>query len=64
VNKQRPSAERLDFYKTYGQTFVEPDVEQIRALGYTPILGNFISHSEVVRHDANRLADTIRKQLI
>jgi len=64
VNKQRPAPERLEFYKNYGQSFVEPDVEQIRALGYTPILGNFISQTQEVRHDANRLADAIRRQLI
>jgi uncharacterized cofD-like protein len=64
VNKQRPPADRLEFYENYGQTFVEPDVEQIRAMGFTPILGNFISQSNEVRHDARRLADAIRKQLI
>ncbi len=61
VNKQRPSAEALEKYKGAGQKFVEPDIEQIRAMGYTPILGNFVSQTNVLRHDTDKLSDAISK---
>jgi hypothetical protein len=51
-------------YQGVGQRFVEPDVENIRALGYTPILGNFICETNVVRHDAEKLADAIFRVII
>ncbi len=59
VNTARPHADLLERYKQYGQTFVEPDTEAINALGYTVVPGQFISESDVVRHDSARLADAI-----
>jgi len=64
VNKQRPDASLLAKYERVGQRFVEPDVENIRALGYTPILGDFISETNVVRHDTDKLADAIFRVII
>jgi len=63
VNKQRPSAELLSKYEGVGQHFVEPDVDKIRAMGYTPILGDFISQTDVLRHDTEKLARAIYKIL-
>jgi uncharacterized cofD-like protein len=64
VNKMRPSRELLAKYESYGQFFVEPDVEKIRAMGYTPILGDFISQSDVLRHDGANLTRAIFRNLI
>ncbi|MEO7715463.1 MAG: gluconeogenesis factor YvcK family protein [Capsulimonas sp.] len=59
VNKERPAPELLEKYEKHGQKFVEPDLDAIRALGYTPVPGNFISQEDVVRHDSARLAEAI-----
>jgi uncharacterized cofD-like protein len=64
VNKMRPAPELLTKYESVGQFFVEPDVEKIRSLGYTPILGDFISQSDVVRHDGSNLTRAIFRNLI
>jgi uncharacterized cofD-like protein len=64
VNKMRPAPELLAKYEAVGQFFVEPDVEQIRGLGYTPIIGDFISQSDVVRHDGQKLTRAIFRNLI
>ena len=64
VNKARPAPELLAKYERVGQHFVEPDVEKIRTMGYTPILGDYISQSDVVRHDEKRLADAILRTVI
>lgn len=63
VNKRRPTTEMLARYEKVGQRFVEPDVEKIRALGYTPILGDLMSQTDVVRHDPRKLALAISYQL-
>jgi uncharacterized cofD-like protein len=59
VNTERPSEELLARYAKFGQQFVEPDLDAIRALGYTPSPASLISQSDVVRHDSTRLADAI-----
>jgi uncharacterized cofD-like protein len=64
VNKQRPDPALLAKYAGVGQQFVEPDVDNIRALGYTPVLGNFISETNVVRHNADSLSEAIFRVII
>jgi uncharacterized cofD-like protein len=64
VNKMRPAPEMLLKYERFGQRFVEPDVEKIRAMGYTPILGDFISQTDVLRHDGDNLTRAIFRNLI
>jgi uncharacterized cofD-like protein len=64
VNKMRPAPELLAKYERSGQKFVEPDVEKIRAMGYTPILGDFISQTDVLRHDGGNLTRAIFRNLI
>ena len=64
VNKMRPAPELLEKYERVGQHFVEPDVEKIRSMGYTPILGDFISQSDVLRHDGASLTRAIFRNLI
>jgi len=64
VNKTRPEASLLQKYEGVGQHFVEPDTDKIRALGYTPILGDYISQTNVLRHDTQRLSDAIFRIII
>jgi uncharacterized cofD-like protein len=59
VNTEMPATELLARYEQYGQKFVSPDIDAIRAMGYIPVAGRFISYSDVVRHDPARLAQAI-----
>jgi len=59
VNTTRPSPELLARYRQSGAEFVEPDIDRIRAMGYRTIAGDFISQTDVVRHDPYKLADAI-----
>jgi uncharacterized cofD-like protein len=61
VNQERPSKELLDKYAREGQFFVEPDAQVIREMGYRPIVGDYISQTNVVRHDPEKLAQAILK---
>lgn len=61
VNTTLPRQDLIDKYRQSGQEFVEPDIDRIRSMGYRPITGNFISESDVVRHDPLRLAEAILK---
>lgn len=61
VNTALPRQDLIDKYHEGGQEFVEPDIDRIRAMGYRPVTGNFISESDVVRHDPLRLAEAILK---
>lgn len=61
VNTTLPRQDLIDKYRAGGQEFVEPDVDRIRAMGYRPVTGNFISESDVVRHDPLRLAEAVLK---
>jgi uncharacterized cofD-like protein len=56
VNTAPFSAARLEQYAREGQTPIEADLEQIRALGVTPITGNFVHEDDVLRHDYDRVA--------
>lgn len=59
VNKEVPSIRLLEKYHREGAELVSPDVDIIREMGYRPITGNFISQTEVVRHDPQKLAQAI-----
>jgi uncharacterized cofD-like protein len=59
VNQERPSKELLEKYAKEGQFFVEPDASVIREMGFKPIVGDYISQTEVVRHDPEKLAQAI-----
>lgn len=61
VNHQKPSNEMLEKYAREGQAFVEPDVLAIQKMGYRPIVGDYISQTDVVRHDPEKLAQAILK---
>lgn len=61
VNQTEPRKALLDKYAESNQFFVEPNVAAIREMGYRPVLGDFISQTDVVRHDPTKLADAIVK---
>ncbi len=56
VNNGLPTEEALHKYRDSRQHFVEPDVDRIRAMGLRYIQGNFMSETDVVRHDPMKLA--------
>ncbi|HLO97223.1 MAG TPA: YvcK family protein [Fimbriimonas sp.] len=51
VNTGIPSESAVDKYRTVGQTLVDADIEKIKAMGLRVISGNFMSETDVVRHD-------------
>lgn len=61
VNTVKPSAELLKKYESSNQCFVEPDLAKIKEMGYKPIPGDYISQSDVVRHDPDKLAMAIMR---
>jgi uncharacterized cofD-like protein len=61
VNQKKPNKPLLDKYAAQNQFLVEPNVAAIREMGYRPILGDYISQTDVVRHDPVKLADAILK---
>ncbi|HZO91875.1 MAG TPA: YvcK family protein [Chthonomonadaceae bacterium] len=63
VNTGRPSQELLEKYRKTHSVLVEPDIDRIKRANYRPIAGNFISQTDVVRHDAGLLAAAIMRLL-
>ncbi len=63
VNTAVPPVELLEKYRQSGAEMVHADVDQIRRLGCRPHRGNFISGTDVVRHDSARLADAVMRLL-
>lgn len=56
VNVRVPSAEARDKYAKAGQIFVDPDVDRVRALGIRALPGDYVSETDVVRHDPAKVA--------
>lgn len=56
VNVGTPTPVALDRYERRGQHFVIPDIDKIRSIGYRPVTGDFMSETDVVRHDPMRIA--------
>ncbi len=63
VNTEVPRRELLEKYRQSGSVLVEPDCDRLRALGYRPISGSFVSETDVVRHDPTKLAQAIMRML-
>lgn len=59
VNTARPSDDLLARYTKSGAEFVKPDTDVIKARGYRPVIGSFISQSAVVRHDHDHISRAI-----
>ena len=56
VNTGVPSEGAIEKYRDSGQFLVEADFDRIRAMGFRTVTGNFMSESDVVRHDPMRVA--------
>jgi uncharacterized cofD-like protein len=59
VNTGAPTDDALQKYRESGQHFVDADVDRIRAMGLKVVTGNFMSESDVVRHDPLKVAARI-----
>ena len=49
----------LKRYASEGQEPIEGDFDRIRALGVTPVTGNFVREGGVLRHDYDRVAEVL-----
>lgn len=56
MNTELPSGPIIGRYRSAGQHVVEPDGDRIKAMGFKVIPGNYISETDLVRHDPMRLA--------
>lgn len=61
VNGRVPRRDLMAKYEVHGQMRVEPDVESIRQQGFECIVGDFISETDLVRHDPVKLARAIAR---
>ncbi len=61
INQEKPTQDLLEKYEAEKQYFVEPDAAAVREMGYRPVVGNYISQTDVVRHDPDKLAEAILK---
>lgn len=59
VNRQVPRLDLLEKYREQSADLVLPDVDRIREMGFRAVIGDFISQTDVVRHDPQRLAEAI-----
>ena len=59
LNDARPSLEAMERYAKTGADMVVPDADVIKSMGYHPITGKFLSTTQLVRHDSERLSRRI-----
>jgi hypothetical protein len=60
VNVEQPSR-LLKRYELERAFQVRPDVKAVTAMGVQPIFGKFVSETQLVRHDAGKLANSLMK---
>lgn len=63
VNEEKPGKALLEKYAQENQFFVEPNVAEIKEMGYRPVVADCISQTNVVRHDPDKLANAILKMI-
>ena len=61
INTGGFSPERTAQYEREGQRPIEADLERVRAMGVTPVTGDFVHEGDVLRHDYDRVAETLLK---
>ena len=61
VNTAPVSEELRSRYASEGAAPIEADIERIEALGVRVIVGDFAAEGSVLRHDTDRVADTLMK---
>jgi hypothetical protein len=59
INTAPISAATLTKYAREGQAPIVADLDRIRALGIEPITGNFLHEGDVLRHNYDRVAETV-----
>ena len=59
INTAPISAALLERYALEGQAPIEADLDAIRVLGIQPITGNFLHEGNVLRHDYDRVTETV-----
>lgn len=59
MNSAQPSQQILQKYEDVGQRLVVADQDRVRSMGWRPIAGNFISESDLVRHDPLRVSEAL-----
>ena len=59
INTAPISPTLLAQYAREGQQPIEPDLDRIRALGVEPIVGNFVHEGDVLRHDHDKVTETV-----
>lgn len=59
VNTATPTEGALAKYREVGQHLVDADLDRIRSMGLKVIQGNFMSESDVVRHDPMKVASRV-----
>ncbi|MDW5266651.1 MULTISPECIES: gluconeogenesis factor YvcK family protein [Acidobacteriaceae] len=59
INTAPISATRLEQYAREGQEPIEADLERVKALGVKPLTGNFVHEGDVLRHDYDRVAESL-----
>jgi len=64
LNNKKPKDDILKKYQESGADFVHPDIENIRALNVEIISGDFISETNVVRHDPYKVSNFLVKNFI
>jgi uncharacterized cofD-like protein len=64
INTAPISPQRLEQYAREDQQPIEADLDRIRDLGVEPITGNFVHEGDVLRHDYDRVAETLLNLLL
>ncbi len=59
INTAPISATALDQYAREGQVPIEPDLDRVRALGVEPVTGNFLHEGDVLRHNYDKVTETL-----
>lgn len=59
INTTAPSQEARQKYAHAHQTFVDPDVDRVRAMGVRALTGDYVSETDVVRHDPMKVASRL-----
>lgn len=63
VNSRRVAKKLLQKYEAQGQYWVPPTVTKIESFGIKVVTGDFLSETDLVRHDSKALANTINELL-
>ncbi len=59
INTARIHPDTLARYAAEGQEPIRADLDRVRALGVEPVIGTFTHEGEVLRHDYDKLAETV-----